>query len=254
MIKFFKNIRRDALIQKKVKKYLIYAMGEIILVVIGILIALSINNWDDEKDKDNFQIQLLLSFKNGLETDLINIDYNIAKNNESRNSIDSLLSYLENRKSYENFKLGLHFSQMMLSTRFVHSMSAFETLKSKGITTISNDSLRNQIIEVYDSEYRFFLGFESVHNDYLEYGMRNIFPTRFRESHRFDLYNADFPGKLNPLNFDNLKTDQEFLFYLMSLKNRAEIFVESMYLRLRGKICELLIEIDKETKFLAKND
>jgi hypothetical protein len=47
MIKFFRHIRRSLLEQNKMGKYFKYAIGEILLVVIGILIALSINNWND---------------------------------------------------------------------------------------------------------------------------------------------------------------------------------------------------------------
>ncbi|MFT6411228.1 MAG: hypothetical protein ACJA15_002056 [Flavobacteriales bacterium] len=49
MIKFFRKIRQKMLTENKFSKYLIYAIGEIILVVIGILIALSINNWNQER-------------------------------------------------------------------------------------------------------------------------------------------------------------------------------------------------------------
>ena len=49
MIKFFRHIRKNLLNEGKTSKYLKYAIGEIILVVIGILIALQINNWNEKK-------------------------------------------------------------------------------------------------------------------------------------------------------------------------------------------------------------
>ena len=53
MIKFFRKIRQNLLSEGKTGKYLKYAIGEIILVVIGILIALSINNWNqNQKDRE----------------------------------------------------------------------------------------------------------------------------------------------------------------------------------------------------------
>ena len=60
MIKFFRKIRYNLMEQNKTGKYFKYAIGEIILVVIGILIALSINNWNEERKSDK-QIQLLLN-------------------------------------------------------------------------------------------------------------------------------------------------------------------------------------------------
>jgi hypothetical protein len=57
MIKLFRNIRKNLLAEGKTTKYLKYAIGEIILVVIGILIALSINNWNENRNKSNLETQ-----------------------------------------------------------------------------------------------------------------------------------------------------------------------------------------------------
>jgi uncharacterized membrane-anchored protein YhcB (DUF1043 family) len=83
MIKFFRKIRQKMLTENKFSKYLIYAIGEIILVVIGILIALQINNWNENKKlnaiKDNNYIQLL----EDLKTDKEYIDELIKEFNSS---------------------------------------------------------------------------------------------------------------------------------------------------------------------------
>ena len=63
MIKFFREIRRRLLSENKFNKYLIYAVGEIVLVVIGILIALSINNWNENEKLRNTEQQYLLALK-----------------------------------------------------------------------------------------------------------------------------------------------------------------------------------------------
>lgn len=59
MIKFFRKIRQKLLSENKFSKYLLYATGEIILVVIGILIALQINNWNEQR-KDRAKEHILL--------------------------------------------------------------------------------------------------------------------------------------------------------------------------------------------------
>ena len=67
MIKFFRKIRQNLLLENKTSKYFSYAIGEIVLVVIGILIALSINNWNEErKRKENF-LATIEQIYNGLE-------------------------------------------------------------------------------------------------------------------------------------------------------------------------------------------
>jgi len=63
MIKFFRKIRQNLLMENKTGKYLKYAVGEIILVVIGILIALSINNWNENRKIRNTEQQYLLTLK-----------------------------------------------------------------------------------------------------------------------------------------------------------------------------------------------
>jgi len=59
MIKFFRHIRKSILIKNKTGKYLKYAIGEILLVMIGILLALQVNNWNEQR-KSNKQESLLL--------------------------------------------------------------------------------------------------------------------------------------------------------------------------------------------------
>lgn len=64
MIKFFRKIRQSLLQQGKTGKYFTYAFGEIVLVVIGILIALQINNWNEERKADRAEDKALLALKN----------------------------------------------------------------------------------------------------------------------------------------------------------------------------------------------
>lgn len=67
MIKFFRKIRQKLLSENKFSKYLIYAIGEIVLVVIGILIALQINNLNEAKKTRTKEISYLANLKNDLE-------------------------------------------------------------------------------------------------------------------------------------------------------------------------------------------
>ena len=74
MIKFFRKIRRNLLSEGKTGKYLKYALGEIILVVIGILIALSINNWNQERQQKKVLNNIYATIKADLKQDIVNID------------------------------------------------------------------------------------------------------------------------------------------------------------------------------------
>src|SRR5690606_840747 len=70
MIKFFRHIRQNLLMENKTGKYLKYALGEIVLVVIGILIALSINNWNENRKIRIAEIEILQNLKTELQLNL----------------------------------------------------------------------------------------------------------------------------------------------------------------------------------------
>ncbi len=69
MIKFFRNIRRRLLRENRFTRYLLYAIGEIILVVIGILIALQVNNWNEDRKKLNRRTIITYSLVNDFKKD-----------------------------------------------------------------------------------------------------------------------------------------------------------------------------------------
>ncbi len=70
MIKFFRNIRQGLLMQNNTSKYLKYAIGEIALVIIGILLALQINNWNEGRKQDKNIEDLLTVFESELEANI----------------------------------------------------------------------------------------------------------------------------------------------------------------------------------------
>jgi len=63
MLKFFRTIRRRLLDSGRLRRYLVYALGEIILVVIGILIALQINNWNEDRKKPANAVQIFNGYQ-----------------------------------------------------------------------------------------------------------------------------------------------------------------------------------------------
>ena len=71
MLHFFRKIRHDLIANNKSYKYLKYGIGEIVLVVLGILIALQINNWNEERKNEEKQLSLLANLKNDLDKDIL---------------------------------------------------------------------------------------------------------------------------------------------------------------------------------------
>lgn len=91
MIKFFRRIRKKLLSENKLSKYLIYAIGEIILVVVGILIALAVNNWNQEQKDHRSELDHLSRIHLDLVQDTKNFKTNIENNNILREEIKGLL-------------------------------------------------------------------------------------------------------------------------------------------------------------------
>ncbi len=100
MIKFFKKIRQDLLSEGKIGKYLKYAIGEIILVVIGILIALSINNWNENQKTAIRETQIYLELKNDLLQTRNDVEETISNHKEILKVNQQLIFDIYNKKPY----------------------------------------------------------------------------------------------------------------------------------------------------------
>lgn len=148
MIKLFRNIRRSLLTKNRFNKYLLYAIGEIILVVIGILIALQINNWNEnnklEDKKQGYYLQLL---------DDLNKDKIAAKE-----TIEKFENYLEEYDVYKNtfYDYTLTPNQVyeqisklpVLSTRLTFNTSTIESLQNSGEIGLIPPEIRNRLIDL----------------------------------------------------------------------------------------------------------
>ena len=99
MIKFFRRIRQQLLTENKFSKYLLYAIGEIILVVIGILIALQINNWNENRKIQKLEAQIYTELKSDLLQTRNDIKNTISKHKEIFKSSQQLVTDLYDKKS-----------------------------------------------------------------------------------------------------------------------------------------------------------
>ncbi len=103
MIKFFHHIRQSLIAESRFGKYLLYVMGEIILVVIGILIALSINNWNETRKANQFEHEILALIDQNLERDSILISIELSKSNEAIKLTNRLLTEVAQQNYNDSF-------------------------------------------------------------------------------------------------------------------------------------------------------
>ncbi len=157
MIQFFRRIRQSLLSDNKYRKYLVYALGEIALVMIGILLALQVNNWNQERQLKKQELELLQDLKKSLLSDLA---YEIHPLME-RIQLDStriakLLTTTKNAQTTKDpFIMGKYNGVPVLTheASFNPQGSIYKTLESLGVSLISDKELRNKILSVYDRDY-----------------------------------------------------------------------------------------------------
>lgn len=159
MIKFFRHIRQRLLTENKVNKYLLYALGEIVLVVIGILIALQINNWNEYQKERKSEQLLLAEIRDNLTYDLTDFESNIATLQNKSISSKMMLMALEQNIPYHD-SLGYYFSYLSAYPHFSSKRNGYKLLQSKGLDLIMNTNLRNKITDLYEDRYEYLLTFE----------------------------------------------------------------------------------------------
>ncbi len=213
MIKFFRHIRKSLLSEGKTSKYFKYAIGEIVLVVIGILIALQINNWNENKKFKEKERQVLTEIISDLEFTLQDFDrvINTRTNNLNRtiNSINTIVDVLENDKSYHD-SLAYHFRAANAYDIINFKTSGYQSLVSIGTDLIEDPEIRSAIGKFHTSSFnRVNGGFEEVHLDFYSY-MMDYFRKEFTS-----VFVNDSIDKMVPNDFERLKTNSE---YIQSLK------------------------------------
>ena len=150
MIKIFRRIRYNLMEQNKTGRYLKYAIGEIILVVIGILIALSINNWNESRKNSAFEEEILTQIQANLTKDklsLVEISSNFKK---AINSSNKILESTWSNQDKDSLQYWL--ADIIQFDRFQPLTNAYEVLKSKGLDLVKNKELRFLLGTYYDDQ------------------------------------------------------------------------------------------------------
>lgn len=140
--------------RNKFTTYLLYAIGEIVLVVIGILIAVSINNWNENRKKANLEDSILLELKDNIIADINDIQADMSVYTKVMNSCEILIDYIDGNISYHD-SLNVHLGKISTQGVYIFHKAAYENLKNSGTRLISNDSLRTEITELYEGRYRY---------------------------------------------------------------------------------------------------
>lgn len=138
--------------QNKTGKYLKYAIGEIILVVIGILIALQINNWNEHRKTRATEIIFLKNIEADLKLNLVSLDAFIISRQEAIKSSKLVINYFNNPNSINLNTFNLHSINVMVWFPFQQNDNTYQELVNSGqLSIISNKDIKDQMQNMQSS-------------------------------------------------------------------------------------------------------
>jgi len=150
MIKLFRHIRKSLFMENKTGKYLKYAIGEIALVMIGILLAIQANNWNVNRIAKIELNQSLEKLLVELKKDIVDLNDEMIANNSYISALDSCLIILKNPKNYsiDQFDEFFHFTNY--TSTFSYNRITYDELSSSGkLKQIKNSKLSDSLISYY---------------------------------------------------------------------------------------------------------
>ncbi len=244
MLKFFRRIRRNLLSQGNLRKYLIYAIGEILLVMVGILLALQINNWNENRQKRKEQINLLEGMQKDLVRDVRTFQaaLRIQQRSLERHTILRNIIY---KKAPFHDSTTYYFASLNTTSTPIFVVANYERALREGLKIISNDSLRNDLVYYYeytipymdnktkiDPKYQFAEIMRPFYNQYLKVELDD---------------NDAVTYSIN--NYPMLVSDNPFLVELDAALLNKKVLIELLEESLQS--CRSLIDrIEKELQVL----
>ena len=262
MIKFFRNIRQTLIMENKTSKYLKYAIGEIVLVMIGILLALQINNWNEKRKATIQEITILKNIQENILLDTLDISWNIDKHNVFIEAEKKLLHFLQSDLDQPKDSIDYSSALGIPLTIALHK-STYSNLQNNQIGIITNNKLHKDISRFYD----FFVGAISmIENEkpiYESYNSKKVFFEKYfklskdlyeinsTQSNNGDYYNPDvIKQTLLFKDIKSAKMDDAF-----QIELNESIFIRKVkidfYIDMLNRIKELNEEINNELEILS---
>ena len=242
MIKLFRRIRRKLVgegnlpvRQADLKRYLIYAIGEVLLVMIGILLALQVNNWNNESARKTKELSILTEMNRNLELNVKQFSAEIEHQDSIIQNINIILDHIKNNIPNHD-SLSSKYASIAWSEEFNTANSAFETLKAIGLDLISSDSLRENIIHLFNVRYLKISDVISKISS-ADYTILSQVYLRHIE------YDIQGNGMVN--DFERLKKDREFT-NLLSNRRIWKVDIINAYKELIEESLQLSRMIDQE--------
>lgn len=211
-----------------------YALGEIFLIFIGITSAIWFNNWNENLKARAIEQQSLEEIQKAVNQDLIDIEENILGFKMRVYLYKKLSKHIKEQLPI-NDSLRHELNILQGYTYFLSNTGAYETLKSRGLETITNPDVRNQVVLYYDFEHEKIIHNERQHRQHFYEYIKPMTMKYFDISENF----------IHPLNYEAMIRDQEFI-QIIYWALRTDSYLLQLYNELKNKALVLEQGLEKE--------
>ena len=250
MITILRRIRQQLIKENQIKRYTLYAIGEILLVVIGILIALQINNWNENRKKRQQEVNILYQLKEDLIKNKKELQSIYDRQVDGVKAKDSVLFFLENPISHkERLKEYLHNIQFPGGV-FNNANTTYKFIESGGINVLSNNDLRGNITIMYETYFkniqvRWNLDNQLIRGDLLPLLYQHLIPSLRAESMNYLEPLKNYKVLNYPKNPIQLKHNELFINVLTKFQESKILRKYALDITLK-KLDDLIQEIENE--------
>lgn len=245
MINFFRRIRQSLFRENKFGKYLLYVIGEILLVVIGILIALQIDNINEQNKLQGRQSELLIDLKSDLQETLEGLSDGIHIDSVALAGYRELIAAIEENEPYSpKIDSACAYLIYFHVPRFTNT--TYESIKSQGLDLITNDILKKQVTRLYERQFNYlredltttqWSGWNTTTRTYITRYLK------FKDSSTGII--------VYPVDFERMKKDQEFINFLSELIVTRSLVINEYYQTI-DEIKNVIIAVEQEINLLNR--
>jgi len=249
--------------ENKTGKYFKYAIGEIILVMIGILLALQVNNWNEKRKSTLQEITILKNIQEDILLDTLDISFNIDYHKDFIDSEKRLLHFLQSNLAQPLDSINYSSALGVPLTIALHK-STFNNLQNNQIGIITNNKLKKDISRFYDFFVQAVSMIENERPVYESYSSKKPFFQKYFklsksayelnniQSNNEDYYNPNLTkANLEFKDISGAKNDDAF-----NIELNESIFIRQVkidfYIDMVNRIKELNEEINKELEILSQ--
>ena len=236
MLAFFRKIRQQLLVNNKFSKYILYAIGEIILVVIGTLIALSINTWSQNKANRAEEVSYYRNIKRQLNEDKSGLEGNVRYNNLYLEQFRYAISIIENDDRNSVDSLAATALNLMRSSDFHRQSNIYQTLVNSGEIKLLKNQQIIEKLQHLEETYIYVNKLEETHTEaIMNYAVPNIVTTI--KVYDMDIKDAE---SLYSFEFQNL-----FTLFVSHMVEKNDIYDRALE-RIDGLIQSIDEELESE--------